>query len=83
MDLEQAYRTVVANQISSNDLSHVALSGELEASLLLFENILMLLFLSSRYEGIVVTYDRSEQFPVLEVVRTGEEVFGQNDGTTD
>ncbi|WP_246984240.1 hypothetical protein [Halorientalis marina] len=67
-DLDAAYRSLMANQASSDDFDQLIEFGELEAQVYVFEEILAFQFHTSRYESLYVSYDREEPFPFFDVV---------------
>lgn len=67
-DLDQAYRAMMANQVSVDDFAGVGTFGELDCQVLLFDTVIVFLFPSSRYEGVFVSFDRTQPFPFLDVV---------------
>jgi hypothetical protein len=76
-DLDAAYRSLMANQTSSDDFDQLIEFGELEAQVYLFEEILAFQFPASRYESLYVSYDRTEPFPVFGVVDVAAEHLGR------
>lgn len=67
-DFDQAYQAMMANQVSIDDFVEVGTFGGLDCQVLLFDTVVVFLFPSSRYEGVFVSYDRTQPFPFLEVV---------------
>lgn len=71
-DLDRAYQNLLANQVSSDDFSRVHQTGNLVGQLYYFEKTLSFQFPASRYEGVFVSYDQAEDFPVLEVFEAAQ-----------
>lgn len=74
-ELDNAHRNLVANQVSSEDFSQAVDHGGLQAQQFFFEDVLAFIFPSSRYDGVLVSYDRGVSIPVAEVVETGVDVL--------
>lgn len=73
-DLERVYRSVMANQVSADDVRKIGGFGDLECQVFLFEEVVAFLFPSSRYESVFVSFDRERPFPLLDVVGTASDV---------
>lgn len=73
-DFEQTYRQHIASQVSSENLSDVIVGGNFVGEMLLFEEIVVFQFPSSRYEGIFVSYDWTESFPTNDVFGAAEDL---------
>lgn len=69
-DLERAYRSLTASRLSASDFSQIGEFGDLDCQLFVFEEIVVFLVPSSRYEGLFVSLDREKPFPLLEIVET-------------
>lgn len=67
-DLDQAYQAMMANQVSVDDFADVGTFGDLDCQVLLFDDVIVFLFPSSRYDGVFASFDRTQPFPLLEVV---------------
>lgn len=67
-DLEEAHRNLIANQISADDFKEAINGSELDCQLFLYEESIVFIFPSSRYESVFVSYDRENPFPFLEIV---------------
>lgn len=75
-DLNRAYQSMMANQVSSADFAKVGAFGELDSQIFFFEEIIVFLFPISRYAGVFVSYDRTEksdQFPIRDVITTAND----------
>lgn len=73
-DFEKAYRDLMANQVSSADFSQVGPMGDLIGQMYYLEEVLVFQFPSSRYEGVFVSFDQAESFPVENVFQVAEEL---------
>lgn len=73
-DFEETYREHVASQVASENLSDTVVGGDFVGEMLLFEDIVVFQFPSSRYEGIFVSYDWTESFPTNAVFEAAEEL---------
>lgn len=73
-DFKRAYHSVLANQVSADDLGQIGGFGALDGQLFLFEEAVILLFPSSRYEGVFASFDRTRPFPLLDVVDAAGDV---------
>jgi hypothetical protein len=69
-NLDQAYQSMMANQVASHDFSRATSLGSLDSQLFVFENVIVFLFPSSRYSGVFASYDRTESFPIQNVIDT-------------
>lgn len=73
VDLDEAHRNLIANQVSSADFSEVGAFGDLDAQVLFFEDIVVFLFPTSRYSAVFVSYERTDtdgSIPVRDVIAT-------------
>jgi hypothetical protein len=66
-DLEDAYRLVMANQVSGEEFNQIIGEGRFDAQTLFFDTIIVFLFPSERYQGVFASFDYSEEFPVTEL----------------
>ncbi|MFT4884831.1 MAG: hypothetical protein ACI8U4_002349 [Natronomonas sp.] len=74
-ELDDAHRNIIANQVSSEDFSQAVDHGGLEAQQFFFEDVIAFIFPTSRYDGVLVSYDREGSIPVADVVEAGIEVL--------
>jgi hypothetical protein len=74
-ELNEAHRNLVANQVSSDSFGQAVDHGDMQAQQFFFEDVIAFVFPSSRYDGYLVSYDRTESIPVTEVVETGVDVL--------
>ena len=66
-DFEEAYSLIMGNQVSADKFK--GLIGErYEAQTLFFDDIVVLVFPSARYEAVFASFDRHDEFPVNELV---------------
>lgn len=73
-DFEKTYRSHMANQVSSTDMSRVIKGGAFRGQLYLFEGVIVFQFPTSRYEGLYVSYDWYDGFPIQTVFDTATSV---------
>lgn len=66
-DLDEAYRLIMQNQVSSDDFKDI-IGKEFEAQTLFFEDIVVFVYPSSRYEAIFASFDYHEAIPITELV---------------
>jgi hypothetical protein len=66
-DLESAYRLIMANQVTGDDFKEL-IDESFEAQTLFFENVVVFVFPSARYEAVFASFDRTEPFPVLDLI---------------
>jgi hypothetical protein len=80
-DLDHAYQSMMANQVSTDDFGRVGDFGDIDAQLFFFERVVVFLFPSSRYEGVFCSFDRTDPFPVQQVIdaATGATVAADDD----
>jgi len=68
-DLEEAYQLLMANQVTGDNFKDL-IGEEFQAQTLFFENVVVLLLPSARYEAVFASFDRREPFPVIDLVET-------------
>lgn len=73
-DLESAYRSLMAAQVSVDDFRRIGAFGEFIAQQYVFDEIVVFQFPSSRYGGVFVSYDRVDSFPFRAVIETANDV---------
>jgi hypothetical protein len=66
-DLESAYRLIMANQVTGDDFKQL-IDESFEAQTLFFENVVVFVLPSARYEAVFASFDRTEPFPVLDLI---------------
>ncbi len=70
-DLESAYRLIMANQVTGDEFKD--LIGEaFEAQTLFFENVVVLVLPSARYEALFASFDRTDPFPVNDLIAAAD-----------
>lgn len=72
-NLDHAYQSIMANQVSTDDFRQAVRTGDIEAQLFFFEKVIVFLFPASRYEGVFCSFDRTEPFPVQQVLEAADE----------
>lgn len=73
-ELNQAYQSMMANQVSIADFARVGTFGELDCQVLLFDDVIVFLLPSSRYDGVFASFDRIKPFPILEIAGQADEI---------
>jgi hypothetical protein len=66
-DLEEAYQLLMANQVTGDDFKDL-INEEFRAQTLFFENVVALVLPSARYEAVFASFDRTEPFPVIDLI---------------
>ena len=66
-DLESADRLIMANQVTGDDFKQL-IDESFEAQTLFFENVVVFVLPSARYEAVFASFDRTEPFPVLGII---------------
>jgi|AntRauTorcE11898_2_1112593.scaffolds.fasta_scaffold04194_5 hypothetical protein len=72
-DLDRAYRSIMANQISSDDFK-TAVGKEFEAQVLFLEGVVVLTLPSTRYDGSVASFDRHEELPINRLIDVASDI---------
>lgn len=67
-DLDEAYQLIMANQITGDDFRDLIGRGKYDAQTLFFDDIIVFLFPSERYEAVFASVDYASDFPVTELV---------------
>lgn len=67
-DLDEAYQLVMSNQITGDDFRELIGESRYDAQTLFFDDILVFLFPSDRYDAVFASFDYDGAFPVNEVV---------------
>ncbi len=71
-DLDEAYRLIMANQVSGDEFKQL-IGREFEAQALFMEDVLVLVLPSARYEAVFASFDREGTVPVDELVEVASE----------
>lgn len=66
-DLDEAYRLIMANQVSGDEFRKL-IGRDFEAQALYFEDVLVLVLPSARYEAVFASFDRDGPLPMDELV---------------
>lgn len=69
-DLEEAYRLIMSNQVTGDDFKGLLGKSRYDAQTLFFEDVVVFILPSARYEAVFASFDRHEAFPVTDVVDT-------------
>ncbi|WP_336336399.1 hypothetical protein [Haloarcula brevis] len=72
-DLDEAYKLIMAHTVTGDDFKSLIGEGRFNAQTLFFEDIVVFVFPSKRYEGVFASFDYDDSFPVTELVRTVSE----------
>ena len=67
-DLEEAYQLVMSNQITGDEFKHLVGRTQYRAQTLFFDDLVVFLFPSDRYDAVFASFDYDEAFPVNELV---------------
>lgn len=66
--LDELYRPLVSDGIANDQIGQRMAVGDQQARIKVFEDVIVLIFPSSRYEGVLVSFDRDPDFPILDVI---------------
>lgn len=67
-DLEEAYQLVMSNQVTGDDFKRLVGQTRYRAQTLFFDDIVVFLFPSDRYDAVFASFDYEEGFSVSELV---------------
>ncbi|GAA0533625.1 hypothetical protein ABNG02_09365 [Halorubrum ejinorense] len=67
-DLEKAYQLVMSNQITGDEFKNLVGRTQYRAQTLFFDDLVVFLFPSDRYDAVFASFDYDEAFPVTELV---------------
>ena len=73
-DLEEAYQLLMANQVTGDNFKDL-IGEEFQAQTLFFENIVVLVLPSARYEAAFASFDRRDPFPVIDLAEAATSEF--------
>lgn len=73
-DLEEAYQLIMANQVSGDDFKEIIGEGQFKAQSLFFEDIVVFIFPSDRYQAVFASFDYVDDFPVRQLVQQVSEI---------
>lgn len=73
-ELDNAYRLVMGNQVSADDFRNLIDADRFDAQSLFFDDIVVFLFPSERYEGVFASFDRTHPFPVDEILDVATDI---------
>lgn len=68
-NLDEAYKLIMANQVTGDDFKELIGRGRYDAQTLFFEDVIVCLFPSERYEAVFASFDHHDDFPVTDLVR--------------
>ena len=63
-DLDEAYQLVMSNQITGDDFKRLVGRCEYAAQTLFFDDLVVFLFPSDRYDAVFASFDYDDSFPV-------------------
>lgn len=72
--LRDSYRSLMGNQATSADFGKEGVLGDLVAQQYVFENVIMFQLPAARYEGLFVSYDRTDDFPINAVLEKADRI---------
>jgi hypothetical protein len=75
-DLDEAYQLVMSNQITGDDFKNLVGRSEYQAQTLFFDDLVVFLFPSDRYDAVFASFDYDGGFPVTELVSAVDEARG-------
>ena len=67
-DLEEAYRLIMANQISGSQFRQIVDQAQYTAQSLFFDDLIVLLFPSERHQAVFASFDYREDFPIFQII---------------
>ena len=67
-DLDEAYQLVMSNQITGDDFKRLVGRSQYAAQTLFFDDLVVFLFPSDRYDAVFASFDYDESFPVNALV---------------
>lgn len=73
-DFKEAYRDLIANQISADDFRQTVGFSDLNCQLFLFDETAAFLFPSSRYDSVFISFDYEHPFPLRIIVNTASTI---------
>ncbi|WP_372912177.1 hypothetical protein [Salinigranum sp.] len=79
-DFDEAYQLIMANQITGDDFRELIGRGAYNAQTLFFDDIIVFLFSSNRYEAMFASFDYEEDFPVTTLVSRVSECREETEG---
>lgn len=68
-DLDEAYRVIMGNLVAGDDFKSLIGEQECRVQTLFFDDILVCVFPSDRYEAVFASFDYDEEFPVNRLVK--------------
>jgi hypothetical protein len=77
-DLEEAYQLIMSNQVTGDDFKRLVGRTRYNAQTLFFDDIVVFLFSSDRYEAVFASFDYDDDFPVNELVSRVAETQGDS-----
>ncbi|WP_435186863.1 hypothetical protein [Halobellus sp. EA9] len=69
VELEEAYQLIMGNLVTSDDFKSLIGEQECRVQTLFFDEILVFIFPSERYQAVFASFDYEEDFPVNQLVQ--------------
>jgi len=66
--LDELYRDLVSDGIANDEIGQRMAVGDQQARIKVFEEVIVLIFPSSRYEGVFASVDRDPDVSILDVI---------------
>lgn len=66
--LEELYRNLVSDGIANDEIGQQMSVGDQQARIKVFEDVIVLIFPASRYEGVFASIDRDPDVSILDVI---------------
>lgn len=66
--LDELYRNLVSDGIANDEIGQRMSVGDQQARVKVFEDVIVLIFPSSRYEGVFASVDRDPDVSILEII---------------
>jgi len=73
--LDELYRNLVSDGIANDEIGQRMHVGDQQARIKVFEDVIVLIFPSSRYEGVFASVDRDPDVPILDVIDLAEDAL--------
>lgn len=78
-DFKEAYMNIIANQISADDFGKSIGFTNLNCQTFIFDEAIVFLFPSSRYDGVFISFDYEHPFPLRLVMDTASTIPSLSD----
>lgn len=74
VELDEAYKLIMGNLITSDDFKSLIGEEKCRAQTLFFDDVLVFIFPSERYQAVFASFDFDEDFPVNQLVQQVSEI---------